>query len=167
MGYEQLFGDHTFGLLTATQRWYRTLHEDLAGLRTVLETKVHAGTTVGDAPPFEKFYVGGIGSMRGFDYRGVSPRSGPDEDPIGSDWVLLGNFEVAVPLGSETFSWLFFTDVGTIEDGVLRSSIGTGVQIQIPQFFGPVPMRFELGVPITKDDQDETQVFSFSAGALF
>jgi outer membrane protein insertion porin family len=167
MGYEQVFGDHTFGILTATQRWYRTLYEDLAGHKTVLETKVHAGTVVGDAPPFEKFYVGGIGSMRGFDYRGISPRSGVREDPIGSDWVLLGNFEVAVPLGSETFSWLFFTDVGTIEDGVLRASVGTGLQIQIPQFFGPVPMRFELGMPIMKDGQDETQVFSFSVGALF
>lgn len=167
MGYEQVIGDHTFGILTATQRWYRTLHEDLAGHKTVLETKVHAGTVVGDAPPFEKFYVGGIGSMRGFDYRGISPRSGVAEDPVGSDWVLLGNFEVAVPLGSETFSWLFFTDIGTIEDGNPRASIGTGLQIQIPQFFGPVPMRFELGVPVLKDNQDDTQVFSFSVGALF
>lgn len=167
MGYEQVLGDYTFGLLTATQRWYKTLYEDLSENKTVLETKLHAGTTVGDAPTFEKFYVGGISSMRGFDYRGISPRSGPSEDPIGSDWVLVGNFEVAVPLGSETFSWLFFTDVGTIEDGFVRSSIGTGVQILIPQFFGPVPMRFELAAPITKDDQDDTQAFSFSVGALF
>lgn len=167
MGYEQVLGDHTFGLLTATQRWYKTLYEDLTENKTVLETKFHAGTTVGDAPPFEKFYLGGIGSMRGFDYRGISPRSGPDNDPIGSDWVLMGNFEVAVPLGSETFSWLFFTDIGTVDDFYIRSSVGTGVQILIPQFFGPVPMRFELGVPVTKDDDDDTQVFSFSVGALF
>jgi outer membrane protein insertion porin family len=167
MGYEQVLGDHTFGLLTATQRWYKTLYEDLSENKTVLETKFHAGTVVGDAPPFEKFYVGGTSSMRGFDYRGISPRSGPSDDPIGSDWVMVGNFEVAVPLGSETFSWLFFSDIGTIEDGFIRSSVGTGVQILIPQFFGPVPMRFELAAPVTKDDDDDTQVFSFSVGALF
>ncbi|MCE5186429.1 MAG: outer membrane protein assembly factor BamA [Planctomycetaceae bacterium] len=167
LGYEQVTGDFTFGLLTGTQRWYKTLHEDLSENKTVLETKFRAGTTIGDAPPFEKFYLGGIGSMRGFDYRGISPRSGPSDDPIGSDWMAMGNFEVSVPLGSQTFSWLFFTDIGTIDDGFIRSSIGTGVQILIPQFFGPVPMRFELAAPITKDEQDETQVFSFSVGALF
>ncbi len=165
--YEQLFGDYTFGILTATQRWYKTLYEDLAENKTVLETKLHGGTTVADAPFFEKFYAGGSNSIRGFDYRGISPRKGPDEDPVGSDWLVVGSAEVAVPLGSQTFSWLFFSDAGFIETGPMRSSVGTGVQILIPQFFGPVPMRFQLATPITKDDQDDTQVFSFSVGALF
>lgn len=166
-GYEQLFGDFTFGILSATQRWYTTLHEDLSENKTVLETKIWGGTVIGDAPVFEKFYVGGIGSMRGFDYRGISPRSGVEDDPVGSDWALVGNAEIAVPLGSETFSALFFTDLGMIETGGVRSSIGVGMQIMIPQFFGPVPMRFELAAPLMKDEDDDTQVFSFSVGALF
>jgi len=81
--------------------------------------------------------------------------------------VVNGSAEVAVPLGSETFSWLFFTDAAMIETGTPRTAIGTGIQIQIPQWFGPVPMRFELAAPITKDDEDDTRVFSFSVGALF
>ena len=166
-GYEQLAGDHTFGIISGTQRWYTTLYEDLSENKTVLETKVWGGTVVGDAPPFEKFYVGGISSLRGFEYRGISPRSGVDDDPVGSDWAIVGNAEIAIPLGSETFSWLFFTDVGTVESGGVRASVGTGVQILIPQFFGPVPMRFELAAPFMKDEKDETQAFSFSVGALF
>ena len=166
-GYEQVLGDHNFGIFTATQRWYKTLYEDLAENKTVLETKLFGGTIIGDAPPFEKFYVGGNGSMRGFEYRGISDRSGPSDDPIGSDWVLVANTEIAVPLGSETFSALFFADAGTIDTGGIRASIGTGVQIMIPQFFGPVPMRFELAAPLMKEDEDETQAFSFSVGALF
>lgn len=166
-GYEQIFGDFTFGVLSGTQRWYKTLYEDLAEHKTVLETKIHAGTVVGTAPTFEKFYAGGIGSIRGFHYRGISPRRGPDDDPIGSDWLIMGSGEIAVPLGSETFAWLFFADAGFIDSGPMRSSIGTGVQILIPQFFGPVPMRFELASPLTKDDEDKTQAFSFSVGALF
>ncbi|RKY06429.1 MAG: hypothetical protein DRP56_07420, partial [Planctomycetota bacterium] len=43
----------------------------------------------------------------------------------------------------------------------------TGIQILIPQFFGPVPMRFELAAPFMKEEEDETQAFSFSMGALF
>jgi outer membrane protein insertion porin family len=165
-GYEQVGGDHTFGILSGTQRWYRTLYEDLSELKTVLETKIHAGTILGDAPLFEKFYAGGSSTCRGFEYRGISPRA-TNDDPIGSDWLVNGSAEVAVPLGSETFSWLFFTDAAMIETGTPRTAIGTGIQIQIPQWFGPVPMRFELAAPISKDDEDDTQVFSFSVGALF
>ena len=169
IGYEQFFGDHTFGILEGTYRWYHTLAEDLDELKTVLETKVRAGTTIGNAPTFERYYVGGIGSwaLRGFEYRGISPRQGPSDEPVGSDWAIVGNAEVAVPLGSETFSWLFFHDLGFIDDGGARASIGTGIQIMIPQFFGPVPMRFELAAPYMKDDLDDTQAFSFSMGALF
>jgi len=165
-GYEQVAMDYTFGVLSGTQRWYHTLYEDLSELKTVLETKVHGGTIVGDAPVYEKFYAGGTSTIRGFDYRGVSPR-GSNGDPIGSDWIVNGSAEVGVPLGSEVFSWLFFTDAAMIDDGGPRTSIGTGLQIQIPQWFGPVPMRFELAAPITKEDEDDTQVFSFSVGALF
>ena len=168
-GYEQLSGDHTFGILMGAQRWYRTLHEDLAEHKTVLALKLLAATTIGDAPPFEKFYGGGTSryGIRGFDYRGVSTRSGSDKDPIGSDWIFLANAEITVPLVEESLSALFFVDSGTIDSGGYRAAVGTGIQIMIPQWFGPVPMRFELGVPIMKNDEDDTRVFSFSIGRLF
>jgi outer membrane protein insertion porin family len=177
-GYEQVTGDYTFGILDATQRWYQTLYEDLAERKTVLETKVHGATTVGDAPPFEKFYAGGSTSLRGFRYRGVSTRgkryhpgtpglSSEKKYPIGSEWILTGSAEVMVPLDSEYLSWLFFLDTGMIDTGGPRASIGTGIQISIPQWFGPVPMRLELGVPFLKEGDDETRIFSISMGALF
>jgi outer membrane protein insertion porin family len=176
-GYEQVGGDHTFGILSSTQRWYRTLYQDLADRKTILEVKLHGATVVGDAPPFEKFYAGGTGSLRGFDYRGVSTRGlqtnitppgvAEKKDPIGSDWILLANAEVAVPLTEEVISVLFFVDAGTIDSGGVRASVGIGLQILIPQWFGPVPMRFELATPFMKDDDDETRAFSFSVGALF
>jgi outer membrane protein assembly factor BamA len=166
-GYEQVGGDYTFGILSGTQRWYHTLYEDLSELKTVLETKIHGGTIVGDAPLFEKFYAGGSSNCRGFQYRGISPRATTNNDPIGSNWILNGSAEVAVPLGSDVFSWLFFTDAAMIETGMPRTSVGMGIQIQIPQWFGPVPMRFEIATPITKESEDDTRIFSFSVGALF
>lgn len=173
-GYEQLGGDHTFGILSGTYRWYRTIREDLAGRKTILGTKLHAATTIGNAPPFEKFYAGGQNSIRGFDYRGVSTRglqrgvpSPKKKDPIGSDWIFLANVEVIVPLVSDNLGALFFIDSGAIDSGNYRASIGTGIQILLPQWFGPVPMRFELAVPFMKDNEDETQIFSFSIGRLF
>ena len=173
VSYEQVGGDHDFGVFTTTYCWYKTLHEDLSERKTVLETKLHAGSIVGDAPVFEKFYAGGPRSLRGFDYRGAGPKGesllvpGDYDDPIGSDWILLANAEVAVPLTSDTFSWLFFVDTGLLDDDEPRASVGTGLQVLVPQWFGPVPMRFEFAAPIAKDDDDDTQIFSFSVGRLF
>jgi outer membrane protein insertion porin family len=175
--YEQVAGDHTFGLLNGVYIRYITLHEDVLERKTVLATKLRGGAIIGDAPPFEKFYAGGTGiyGIRGFEYRGVSTRglqtnvSFPKQiDPVGSDWIFLANAELTVPLIGENFSALFFVDSGTIDSGAYRLSVGGGIQIMVPQFFGPVPMRFELATPISKDDSDETQTFSFSVGgALF
>lgn len=181
-GYEQLGGDHTFGKLSAFYRRYRTVNVDLAERKTVLATKLYGASIIGDAPPFEKFYAGGSGTyygIRGFDYRGVSTRGVPTttnglpiagrkkKDPIGSDWIFLANAEVTVPLAGNNLSALFFVDSGIIDSGGYRASVGTGIQILIPQWFGPVPMRFEIAAPLMKSDGDETQVFSFSIGRLF
>jgi outer membrane protein assembly complex protein YaeT len=179
--YEQVTGDYDFGILQGIYRRYQTLYEDLAERKTVLATKLLAATTVNDTPTFEKFYGGGTGlyGIRGFEYRGVSTRGLPTDpagnpvpgsepdDPIGSDWIFLATAEVTVPLASENFAALFFVDSGTVDTGSYRAAIGAGIQILIPQWFGPVPMRFELASSILDDDLDETQAFSFSVGRLF
>jgi outer membrane protein insertion porin family len=167
LSYEQVAGDYVFGVAEGTFRWYKTLREDIARRKTVLETKLYAASIVGDAPVFEKFYGGGMGSIRGFEYRGVSPRSGVNNDPIGSKWIVTASGEVSVPLTAEALSGLIFVDTGMIETGGIRASAGIGIQIMIPQWFGPVPMRFELANPLLKSSGDKTQIFSFSAGALF
>jgi outer membrane protein insertion porin family len=174
--YEQVTGDFTFGLLEGTYVRYWPLYEDVLGRKTVLAAKVLGGTVLGDAPPFEKFYGGGTGhyGIRGFEYRGVSTRGlqthvpfPQKKDPIGSDWIFLTSTEVTTPLVGDNFRALFFLDSGTVETGHYRLSIGTGLEIKVPQVFGNIPMRFELGFPLLRDDEDETQVFSFSGGGLF
>jgi outer membrane protein insertion porin family len=180
-GYEQLSGDFTFGVLSGTYTTYRTLYEDLAGRRTILATKLYGATVLGTAPSFEKFYAGGMGALygiRGFEYRGVSPRGTPvvdgvpvvdakKKDPIGSDWIFLAGSELIVPVVKESLSALFFVDSGTVESGSYRASAGTGIELLIPQWFGPVPMRFGVAAPFLKDDQDDTEAFFFSVGRLF
>jgi outer membrane protein insertion porin family len=176
VSYEQVTGDHTFGIASATYRRYFTLSEDLAERKTVMAAKLLAATVVSNAPPFEKFYAGGSGAygIRGFQYRGISTRglqtnvANPErKDPIGSDWIFLANAEVTVPLIGDNFSALFFIDSGAIDTGGYRVGAGAGIQILIPQWFGPVPMRFELAAPLMKGEGDRTQTFSFSVGTLF
>ena len=70
-------------------------------------------------------------------------------------------------MASDNFAALFFIDSGAIDSGNYRAAVGTGIQIMIPQWFGPVPMRFEIAAPLMKDGDDDTQAFSFSVGRLF
>jgi outer membrane protein insertion porin family len=174
--YEQVTGDYTFGILEGSYIRYFTLHENLLGHKTVLAGKIRAATIVGDAPPFEKFYGGGTGpyGLRGFEYRGVSTRGLQTnvypprrKDPIGSDWIFLAGAEITVPVISDNFAMLLFLDSGTIDTGSYRLSIGTGIQIMVPQLFGDVPMRFEIATPLLEAEGDERQVFSFSAAGMF
>jgi outer membrane protein insertion porin family len=177
LSYEQVTGDYTFGLLEGNLARYTTLHEDVLGRRTVLVNSLLAATTVGDAPPFEKFYGGGSShyGIRGFEYRGVSPRGlsvihGVTTDirkyPIGSDWIFLAKSELIIPLVGHNFNGLIFVDSGTVETGSYRASAGVGIEIKLPQSLGNIPMRFELGFPFLKASGDKTQVFSFAGGGL-
>lgn len=175
--YEQVTGDDTFGILEGSYTHYFTLHEDVLGRRTILAGKLLGGAILGDAPPFERFYAGGTSryGIRGFEYRGVSTRGlqtnvdpalAERKDPIGSDWIFLAGAEITIPL-VDNFGLLLFADSGTIDTGSYRLSIGTGLEIKVPQIFGNMPIRFEIAAPLLKDEEDETQVFSFSGGGMF
>ncbi len=181
LAYEQALGDYHYGIATGGATRYFTLYEDVFERRTVLATSLRTGHVFGDTPPFEKFYGGGMGQygIRGFDYRGVSTRGlqvfdDPTTpvvpqyyDPIGSEWILLANAEVVIPLIGDKFSLVTFVDSGWIDTGGARLSTGVGIQIIIPQVFGPVPMRFEYGMPIEKDPLDDVRRFNFSMGQMF
>jgi outer membrane protein insertion porin family len=119
---------------------------------------------------FERFYAGGIGSFRGFDFRGISPRQGIHDDAIGGEFMLLTGGEYVVPLYEKIIHGVVFLDMGTVEReltiGTWRASIGAGVRLTLP-FFGTVPMEFDLAYPFVKDGDDDTRVFSFYVGLPF
>lgn len=166
-GYGLLGGDYSFQKFTLGYDVYHTVAEDLTDRKTVLGLHANAGYITGDSVFFERFYGGGIGSMRGFRFRGISPRSGLADDPIGGDFLLTGTAELNFPLLGETLRGVTFADVGTVEDGftvgTVRSSVGAGIRLILP-FFGQAPLAVDFGIPITKDEQDDTQLISFSFG---
>ncbi|MEZ0265680.1 MAG: outer membrane protein assembly factor [Phycisphaerae bacterium] len=160
-------GDHHFHKFTLGWNYYQTVNEDLLDRRTVLSYRVDAGYIAGDAPFFERFYGGGLGSIRGFRYRGVSPRQGPEDDPIGGEFSLTGSVELNFPVAGEMLRGVVFVDAGTVESefklGTIRSAVGVGIRLTLP-LFGQVPIALDVAFPITKDDQDDTRYFSFSLG---
>ncbi|HEX8324843.1 MAG TPA: BamA/TamA family outer membrane protein, partial [Tepidisphaeraceae bacterium] len=162
-----LGGEYTFQRLTLSHDRYYTLFSDLLDRRTILAFHGDAGYIAGDAPFFERFYAGGINSIRGFSFRGVTPRSGPNDDRIGGDFSATGSAEVSYPLYEEIVRGVAFVDVGTVESdfevGTIRTAIGTGFRISLP-LLGQVPIAIDFALPLTKNGEDDVQVLSFSLG---
>lgn len=173
--YEQVVGTDVFGTFNAGYNIYRTVYVDALDRKHVLAGRVAYGQIVGDAPVFERFFGGGIGSVRGFQYRGISPRgtypSGrTGDDPVGGDMMFFAGTEYSFPLVTDQLRGVVFLDTGTVEKdfglSTYRASVGVGVRWTIP-FFGPIPISLDLGVPLVKDEEDDTQYFHFSLGWTF
>ena len=163
-----LGGDYHFQKYELNWDSYHTVREDLTERKTVLGLHANAGYITGDSVFFERFYGGGIGSVRGFQFRGISPRAGLDEDPIGGEFALTGTAELNFPISGDILRGVIFTDVGTVERdleiGTIRSSVGAGVRVLLPLLGTQTPHAIDFGFPLSRDDEDDTQVISFSFG---
>jgi len=169
VSYEQmglLGGDHHFGKLTSSYNWYTTLRTDRQDRKYTLQLRGEGGVMVGQAPVFERFYAGGIGSIRGFEYRGVGERDGIDRNNIGGEYMLLLGGEYSYPLYEDNLRGHVFLDTGTAGSGAYRAAIGTGVRFTL-NFLGPLPLEFNLALPIASGSEDDEQVFSFAIGGFY
>ena len=172
---EQVTGDYDFFRATGEYRIYRTVYVDAMDRKHILAGRASVGHIFSDAPVFERFYGGGIGSVRGFDYRGISPRStrSTNDDPIGGEFMVFAGLEYSFPIfgvEGQQLRGVVFLDSGTVEEdfeiSTYRVSAGFGVRWVIP-LFGPVPMSFDFGFPLNKDEEDDEEIFSFSVGWSF
>jgi outer membrane protein insertion porin family len=158
-------GTVNFTRLTSSIAHYITLNEDLLGRKSVLNAHIEADYDPVKAPFFDRFYGGGTQNLRGFGYWGVSPRQGPQDDPIGGDFSITGGLEYTFPLAEDFLRGVLFVDAGDIESdphfGVIRTSAGFGFRLTIP-FFPSAPLALDFGFPMTENRQDNEQVLSFS-----
>lgn len=164
-----LGGDYTFTRFTLDGRRYWTVTEDALGRRSVFSLRGRLGFAPGDPPIFERFYAGGQGTIRGFEYRGAGPHE--RGDPIGGDFLLLLGSEYQFPLVGKNLSGVVFLDTGTVEESAsistYRAAAGFGIRFTVDMFGAPVPFALDFGFPIAKDKDDDTQIFSFSIAWSF
>jgi len=163
-----LGGSYTFTRFTVDGRRYWTVTRDVLGRESVLAVHGRLGFIAGDAPIFERFFAGGQGSLRGFEFRGVGPRM--FDTALGGDFLALASAEYSFPIFGKTLTGVLFLDTGTVEERfeltTWRASVGAGIRFTVP-FFGPVPFALDFGFPLSKDGDDEEEVFSFSIGTTF
>jgi outer membrane protein insertion porin family len=161
-------GSYTFTKVIFDARRYFTVTRDVLDRRSVLSLRGQVGGILSDAPIFERFYAGGLGTIRGFRYRGVGPRQGDTE--LGGDFMALASAEYSFPIYEKNLQGVFFLDTGTVERDITitnwRASVGFGVRFTVP-FFGPVPFDLNFGFPLMKGPNDRTEFFSFSIGTSF
>ena len=122
-------------------------------------------------PDYEKFYMGGIDTLRGFERDDLSPRDA-NGSPVGGNKFVQFNAEIRFPLVEQAgvFGVVFF-DTGDIygngEDvdfGNLRESAGGGFRWLSPM--GPI--RLEYGYILDPKPTDANSgKFEFAMGSSF
>ena len=143
-----------------------------------LSGQVGYGMAYGDKPfPITKnYYIGGIGSVRGYTPGSLGPQVyNPNlgiYQPTGGSSKAIFNAEYSFPVpGSgtdKTLRFFVFFDAGNVYDGApdignLRYSYGTGIT-----WISPLgPLKFSYGIPLNTTSLDKIQNFQFQIGTTF
>lgn len=126
-----------------------------------------------EQPFYDKFYAGGVGSVRGFSNQSLGPKDAND-DAIGGDFRMLGSLELLFPPpfskrdesdpAPRRTRMSAFIDAGDVfarrkdfDLDDLRLSYGVGLT-----WLAPVgPLKFSLSKPFKKEQGDELERFQF------
>ncbi|WP_165220947.1 BamA/OMP85 family outer membrane protein [Aquisphaera insulae] len=170
LAFEQGWGTFTWSKVDLEGRTYIPTgsRPDGSGKR-FFTLRGHFGVATQGIPVYESYFAGNFGSLRGFQYRTISPHA--LGVPVGGVMMALGSIEYQFPLtASDTFHQVVFCDFGTVEGDYnfhkVRASIGTGLRMVIPQM-GPIPLGFDLAFPVSYADGDRLRYFNFSMGAMY
>jgi outer membrane protein insertion porin family len=173
-----LASQNEFWRVLGRSRWYFPLFWQF-----VLRLNGQVGWVEGfgdnPVPLFERFFVGGIFTVRGFQRNSIGERlyitSQPDGalDPItiGGTKQLILNAEIEFPILMDMgIRGVVFLDAGNawgaeelMDPRVLRTSAGFGVRWNSPVG----PLRFEWGFPLRPRTGEQRSMFEFTIGNSF
>jgi outer membrane protein insertion porin family len=154
--------------------YYRPLLGKLvgAGHARINFAEGYGGETL---PSFERYFMGGPTSLRGFTIQNIGPKDS-DGNPVGGSQALLLNLEAQYPFTKSLRGFLFYDrgnvygsgqDLSTTAKNFdlteMRSSIGAGIRFISP--FGP--LGFAYGIKLDQNSGESTGEFHFSAGSAF
>ncbi len=121
-------------------------------------------------PYFDRLFLGGPSTLRGFEYREVGPKDPTTGDPIGGKSYAMGSleytFEVVDPLRFAVFYDVGFVnaDEWDFATSAYNDNFGFGIRLMV----GGAPLSLDFGIPITTDEEnDDGLQFNFSFGTRF
>ncbi len=178
------FGDdREFYKVEVTSAWYfpGLFHGHVieAGGRAGIARSIEGG----DVPFYDRYYLGGLNSLRGYNYRDISPRDPayvpgatnspvvPNE-PIGGDSYWFGSIEYSLPIFEKdqgpSLRLAAFFDAGSVGAGSYTfggnfdDNWGLGLRLDIPHLG---PLRLDYGVPVHHDKFNSANgKFQFDVG---
>ena len=133
----------------------------------------------GDVPFYDRYYLGGLYSLRGFKFRNVAPRQAynpmtPDvsNEPIGGNTYWFSSYEYSVPIfekdGGVSLRFALFYDIGCVDAASYSYSLnysddwGVGMRLNIPHLG---PLRLDYGIPLKHDQYNGSGgQFQFGVG---
>ncbi|MBQ1568741.1 MAG: outer membrane protein assembly factor BamA [Kiritimatiellae bacterium] len=171
-------GDNEYWRAGFSHRSYFTVWERY---RHVLMMAVRAETIDAfsdEVPIYDRMFLGGPKTVRGVEYRHVSPfaRKYRDDElkndymPWGGQTLFCANLEYTIPI-VRMLRLAAFTDMGAVGEDEFDFDIsdtfawtcGLGIRLDIPMF----PIRLDFATPIEKPDHADKEVFSFTIGYDF
>ncbi|MFQ5841278.1 MAG: outer membrane protein assembly factor BamA [Thermodesulfobacteriota bacterium] len=160
-----LGGDNTFYKVIGDTNWYFPLPFD-----TVLHLRGRSGIVEGydgkDVPIYERFFVGGINTIRGFEYGEAGPKDETGE-VIGGENMVIFNSEFIIPLSRELgLRAAIFYDGGNGWNGQFgkwNHAVGFGIR-----WLSPIgPIRLDWGYNLNPQEGEKKSVWDFTAGTQF
>ncbi len=126
-----------------------------------------------ELPFFERFYAGGIGSVRGYEKSSLGARD-ENNDAVGGDFAVAGTAEVSFPapfakdmknlrLSAFIDAGNVYEDLDAFEAGDIRYSVGIGATWLSP--IGALTLSYAK--PLNAEDGDDEQNLQFAIGATF
>jgi outer membrane protein insertion porin family len=117
---------------------------------------------------FERFFLGGIGRVRGYESNSIGPRDRLTDDVLGGTKELVLTAELVYPLWDRfKVKGVLFFDAGNAFDGsdttnpkTLRKSVGLGVKFTTP--LGPI--RLDYGIALDRLPGDDMGRLEFRVG---
>ena len=131
-------------------------------------------STKGDhVPVFERVFLGGAHTLRGYKFRDVGPRDTATDDAIGGNSLGYISMEYSVPV-VDMVRLAAFYDTGFVNarswnfsPGSLYSDAGFGIRVKLP--ISPMPLALDYAVPTTSPDSraDKGGQFNFYLNAQY
>jgi len=167
-----LGGDEYYYKVMADAGWFFPTHKLMKG--SILHLRGRMGfinpLPIGnesDRPVYERFFVGGDDTVRGFDEDEASPEE--DDQAYGGTKELILNFEYLFPLVGGLRGLVFYDTGAAFDNGEtislsgLRHGVGVGVRFITP--FGP--LKLDLGYKLDKKKGESPAKIHFSMGTVF
>lgn len=162
-------GDIGFTKYKAETGWYIPLFWNVVGFLHG-KTGYVQQSSGGKLPDWERFNLGGINSLRGFEWEDLSPKDETGAE-IGGDKFVQFNIEFLFPLLKKAgIVGVLFYDTGDVYDndenidlGNLRQSAGYGFR-----WYSPMgPIRIEYGHILDPKEGEDKGKWEFTMGTVF